>query len=70
MEEVFVCSNCGKEIPKERLECYTTCIDCTNTKPHVVLPIYNHKTAPDLVIINGNNKESIRQAYRANRRAR
>lgn len=57
-------------MPDERLECYTTCIECTNEQPAVVLPVYSHKTAPDIIIIKGSNKESIRQAKRANRRAR
>lgn len=32
--------------------------------------VFSHKTAPELVAVNGNDNEAVRQARRANERAR
>lgn len=67
------CSKCGKSIPQERLEILPhtqTCVKCSTEKAKVVFQVYDHKTAPSLVIIDGNDSDSIRLARRAHRRAR
>lgn len=68
----MTCIVCNTPIPPERLEalpntCY--CIEHAPTVKPTGYLVYSHKTAPELLIIP-NNPESLRQAKRANRRAR
>ncbi len=68
-----LCNICNTKIPLERLEIlpYTkTCVNCSTEKRKVVFSVYDHKTAPSLVIIDGDNYEAIRLAERAHFRAR
>lgn len=67
------CKKCGTEIPFERVEILPhtkTCVNCSTEKRKVVFNVYDHKTAPSLIIIDGNDRESIRRATRAHNRAR
>ena len=62
---------CGKQIPDIRLEFgYTTCVDCSTEQKRRVYTVFNHKTAPEIVSVDGNDAEALRQADRAYRRAR
>lgn len=65
------CSLCSKPMPIERLECgFKLCIKCQNEQPYQGFQVFPHKTAGSPILIKSNNKESIRQAERANRRSR
>jgi hypothetical protein len=68
-----LCEECGEVIPVERLEVLpdtTTCVKHSLVKKNVVMSVYSHKTAPETVIIDAEDRESVRLADRANRRAR
>jgi hypothetical protein len=67
------CVNCGQPIPPERLEILpntTTCVGCSTVKKNIVLPVYSHKTAPEMIVIPADDREAIRRAHRANQRSR
>jgi hypothetical protein len=67
------CALCGKDMPAERLECgYKLCILCNNEQPVVGFMSFDCKTNGSIQIIKNpkQNYEAIRQAERANRRAR
>jgi hypothetical protein len=67
------CEECGEIIPAERLEALpdtTTCVKHSHVKKHFVMPVYSHKTAPEMIIVNSDDKEAVRLAKRANRRGR
>jgi len=64
---------CGSEIPAERLEILPdtkTCADCSTEQRRVGFLVYGHKTAGEVVMVDGGNAEAIRQARRAYERAR
>lgn len=62
---------CGAVIHELRLEFgYTTCIGCSTEQKNRAFMMFSHKTAPDLVVVNGNDPEQIRMAEREYRRAR
>lgn len=62
---------CGEPIPDIRLELgYSCCIGCSTEKKAVCFMVFSHKTAPELIAVDGNNNEAVRQAHRANERAR
>ena len=64
---------CGKEIPAERLEVFpnaTSCAGCSTVVRNRVYMEYGHKTAGALVVVSGDDKESVRLAERAFRRSR
>ena len=66
------CVKCDHDIPRERLEAIPgvdTCVRCSETSKKIGFPVFSHKTAPSLMFVP-NNPESLRQAQRANRRAR
>lgn len=69
------CKNCNSEIPSERLEFLLenkkelTCVNCSTELRITGFMDYNHKTAPQLVLIP-NDPETLRIAKRAFRRAR
>jgi hypothetical protein len=46
------------------------CKECSMEQRAVGFLSYSHKTAPELVMVPANNKESIRRCDRANRRSR
>jgi hypothetical protein len=67
------CKNCEKKIPKARLEVLPnteTCVGCSEAKPMMGFMDWAHKTAPELVIVNPDDKENLRRAKRINSRAR
>jgi len=72
----MVCNYCKSMIPEGRVEFLTeynrpiVCIDCSTEQRAVGFLSYSHKTAPELVMVPANNKESIRRCDRVNRRAR
>lgn len=69
------CKLCQQTMPNERAEFLISagkpvvCISCSNERPVITFMDYSHKTAPSLVIV-GDNKEQVRMATRAYRRAR
>jgi hypothetical protein len=67
------CAVCQIDIPAERLEILPhtkTCVSCSTEEKRVGFMCFEHKTAPFLVTVDGKNKEQLRQAKRAFRRAR
>jgi hypothetical protein len=69
----MTCSSCGNEIPPERLEVLPhtkTCAACSTEQRRVGFLVYGHKTAGEVVMVDGGNREAVRQAERAYRRAR
>lgn len=67
------CSQCNREIPTERLEILpntNTCAACSTEQRRVGFLVYGHKTAGEVVMVDGGNREAVRQAERAYRRAR
>lgn len=72
----MVCIYCNSMIPEGRLEFLQetgrrlVCIECSNESRAVGYMDFNHKTAPQLVMVPANAKETIRILDRANRRAR
>jgi len=67
------CLCCGETISPERLEALPntkTCANCSSVVRVVGFMSWEHKTAPSLVVLDGSNKEVLRLARRANRRAR
>jgi hypothetical protein len=71
----MICTLCGDRIPPERMQALpatTTCVGCAdkNTSGRRGFLVYEHKTAPTFVMIEESNREAIRIAERANRRAR
>lgn len=64
------CGLCGNDMPIERLEFYKTCVKCTDQSTYQGFQVFDHKTTGHAVLIKSNNKEALRQAERANRRAR
>jgi len=64
---------CGSEIPAERLEILPdtqVCADCSTEQRRVGFLVYGHKTAGEVVMVDGADKEAVRQAERAYRRSR
>lgn len=70
------CKYCNVSIPDGRLEFLIeynktiTCISCSCEQRAVGYMDWGHKTAPSLVMVPANAKETIRILDRANRRAR
>jgi hypothetical protein len=71
-----LCRYCQSVIDNDRLEFLTeynrpmVCKDCSTEQRAVGYMDWNHKTAPSLVMVPANAKETIRKLDRANRRAR
>lgn len=68
-----VCNTCGGEIPPIRLEILPDtqcCAACSTTPRNKVFMMYNHKTAGEIVAVNGADTEALRIAEREYRRAR
>lgn len=62
---------CGAEIPEERLELgLTTCVAHSRQSPSQGFMMYGHKTAGEVVIINGGDPEKLRQARNCYERKR
>lgn len=72
----MLCRYCRSMIDNDRLEFLTefnrpmVCKDCSAEQRAVGWMDYGHKTAPQLVMVPANAKETIRKLDRANRRAR
>lgn len=72
----MVCIYCNSMIPEGRLEFLQetgrrlVCIECSSENRAVGFMDWGHKTAPSLVMVPANAKETIRILDRANRRAR
>jgi hypothetical protein len=67
---------CGNMIPEERREALPnakTCYQCAqkdNKSGMTGFMVFDHKTAPTLVIIPNSDTETLRRAKRANSRSR
>ena len=72
----MTCIYCNSMIDNDRLEFLQetgrrlVCIDCSVETKALGWMDYGHKTAPQLVMVPANAKETIRKLDRANRRAR
>lgn len=72
----MLCRYCQGVIDSERLEFLTeynkimVCKDCSSEQRAVGYMDWGHKTAPSLVMVPANARETIRKLDRANRRAR
>ena len=67
------CIHCGELIPERRLAVLPhtqTCVKCSQVKPKLCLQIYSGKHTSDVVIVDAENKENVRQAWNAYARAR
>lgn len=47
-----------------------TCVECSTEEKKVGFMDWGHKTAPELVMVNSNDKENMRRAARINSRSR
>ena len=62
---------CGREIPEERIEFgFKTCVEHSGAKQSIGFMSYGHKTAGEVVIISGSDKEQQRIARRCYERKR
>ena len=72
----MICIHCKSLIDQDRHEFLEEfnrpmiCKDCSTESRAVGFMDYGHKTAPQLVMVPSNAKETIRILHRANRRAR
>ena len=72
----MICVYCRSMIPEGRVEFLNeynkpmVCIDCSTEQKAVGYMDWGHKTAPSLVMVPANARETIRKLDRANRRAR
>jgi hypothetical protein len=72
----MICIYCNDIIPEGRLEFLNetgrrlVCINCSSENKAVGFMDWGHKTAPSLVMVPSNARETIRILDRANRRAR
>jgi len=67
------CKICGQQIPAERLEVLPdteTCVKHSNVKAKIGFAVYDHKTAPTMVMIDPEDTEAVRLARRAHNRER
>lgn len=70
------CIYCNTVVNEERYEFLVdsgrtiVCLNCSTESRAVGYMDWNHKTAPSLVMVPANAKETIRVLDRANRRAR
>jgi hypothetical protein len=67
------CIHCFQPITAERIDSLghvKVCVNCSQTPKHFGLMDFSHKTAGTVVIVNGNEKESIRRMKNAYTRKR
>jgi 2'-5' RNA ligase len=67
------CIRCKQEIPAGRLEVLPnthTCVTCSTEQQYRGAMVFDHKTAPRLVYVRPENKESLEQLKRFVNRAR
>lgn len=64
---------CGTTISQERLDILPntySCVQCSTEQPYVGSMVYDHKTAPRLVYVRPEHKESVEALKRFVNRAR
>ena len=72
----MTCIHCKSLIEQDRYEFLEefnrpmVCKDCSTEQRAVGFMSWNHKTAPQLVMVPSNAKETIRILHRANKRSR
>jgi hypothetical protein len=72
----MICSYCRSMIDADRANFLIeynrpmVCVECSTEQRAVGYMDWGHKTAPSLVMVPANAKETIRKLDRANRRAR
>lgn len=78
----MTCCKCQRPIPVERIDAFaemgrlvSTCVDCSDEEPVATFMVFGHKTGGSVVVIPNRpdgtrDPEAVRQAQRANRRAR
>jgi len=72
----MICIHCKSLIDQDRYEFLEEfnrpmiCKDCSTESRAVGFMDYGHKTAPQLVMVPSNAKETIRILHRANKRSR
>jgi hypothetical protein len=67
------CQKCGETIPMNRLLAIpntATCVKCSNVKEYVGFMDWEHKTAPEIVFVGGDDRENLRRARAINERKR
>ena len=67
------CIKCGIEIPVIRLEALPlteTCVKCSTVRTYKGFMDWQHKTAPDLVMVNPEDRENLRRAQAISDRRR
>jgi len=67
------CVACNHPIDPERLEALprtTTCVRCSTEKRSYAFMEYGHKTAGYIQVVKGDDREGLRRAIRAYKRAR
>lgn len=67
------CECCGFEIPAERLEVLPntlTCVGCSTVKAKIGFLCFNHKTGGIPIMVDPDDKETLRLATRAHKRSR
>ena len=68
-----LCNKCNKTIPLIRLLALpnaTTCVACSTEKEYVGFMDWEHKTAPEIVFVRGDDRENLRRAKAINERKR
>ncbi len=67
------CQKCGVTIPYNRLLAIpnvTVCVNCSDVKEYVGFMDWEHKTAPEIVFVGGDDRENLRRARAINERKR
>jgi len=67
------CKKCNILIPKIRLVALpnaVTCVNCSDVKEYVGFMDWEHKTAPEIVFVGGDDRENLRRARAINERKR
>lgn len=67
------CHDCGAAIDEQRLEILpntTTCTACSKEPKRLCFLVFDHKTAPYVVDVNGADPVAVDRALRCHRRAR
>jgi hypothetical protein len=67
------CAKCGCQIAPARREALphtSTCVKCSDAKAYVGFMDWGHKTAPEIVMVNPDDRENLRRAQAINERRR
>ena len=68
-----LCIKCKTEIPVIRLQALPlteTCVKCSSVRAYKGFMDWQHKTAPDLVMVNPDDRENLRRAQAISDRRR